>query len=122
MIRLVQVHRFWVYAMMTRAQECAIHWKEPDIYSALETFHEWYQKGIINPDAATLSEARVYNMWRVAQGWETAGITSWGPQMGKEVAVQKVGDTILSNETVRGSLNMVSINTNILKNAFNCWI
>ncbi len=85
--------------------------EEPDIYSALETLHDWYQKGIINPDAATLSEARVYNMWRVAQGWESAGITSWGPQMGKDVAVQKVGDTILSNETVRGSLNMVSINT-----------
>ncbi len=50
-------------------------------------------------------------MWRVAQGWESAGITSWGPQMGKDVVVQKVGDTILSNETVRGSLNMVSINT-----------
>lgn len=85
--------------------------EEPDIYSSLETLHEWYEKGIINPDAATLSEARVYNMWRVAQGWDSAGITSWGPQMGKEVEVQKIGDTILSNETVRGSLNMVSINT-----------
>lgn len=31
--------------------------------------------------------------------------------MGKDVVVQKVGDTILSNETVRGSLNMISINT-----------
>lgn len=85
--------------------------EEPDIYSALETFHEWNQKGIINPDASTLAEARVYNMWRVAQGWESAGATSWGPQMGKEVVVQKVGDTILSNETVRGSLNMISANT-----------
>ena len=85
--------------------------EEPDIYSALETLHDWYQKGIINPDASTLSEARVYNMWRVAQGWESAGITAWGPQMGKDVVVQKIGDTILSNETVRGSLNMVSINT-----------
>lgn len=85
--------------------------EEPEIYSALETLHDWYQKGIINPDASTLSEARVYNMWRVAQGWESAGVTSWGPQMGKEVAVQKIGDTILSNETVRGSLNMISINT-----------
>lgn len=85
--------------------------EEPDIYSALETLHEWYQKGIINPDASALSEARVYNMWRVAQGWESAGITSWGPQMGKDVVVQKVGDTILSNETVRGSINMISINT-----------
>ena len=85
--------------------------EEPDIYSELETLHDWYQKGIINPDASTLSEARVYNMWRVAQGWESAGITSWGPQMGKDVEVQKVGDTILSNETIRGSLNMISINT-----------
>lgn len=85
--------------------------EEDDIYSALETLHEWYQKGIINPDASSLSEARVYNMWRVAQGWESAGVTSWGPQMGKDVAVQKIGDTILSNETVRGSLNMISINT-----------
>lgn len=50
-------------------------------------------------------------MWRVAQGWESAGVTSWGPQMGKDVVVQQVMPTILSNETVRGSLNMVSINT-----------
>ncbi|MDE6603235.1 MAG: ABC transporter substrate-binding protein [Lachnospiraceae bacterium] len=85
--------------------------EEPDIYSALETFHEWYEKGIINPDAATLTEARVYNMWRVAQGWESAAVTAWGPQMGKDVLVQKVGDTILSSETVRGSLNMVSVNS-----------
>lgn len=85
--------------------------EEPDIYSALETFREWNQKGIINPDASTLAEARVYNMWRVAQGWESAAITAWGPQMEKEVVVQKVGDTILSNETVRGSLNMISANS-----------
>lgn len=85
--------------------------EEPDIYSALETFHEWYEKGIINPDAATLTEGRVYNMWRVAQGWESAAVTAWGPQMGKDVVVEKVGDTILSSETVRGSLNMISTNS-----------
>ena len=75
--------------------------EEPDIYSALETFHDWSKKGIINPDAATLTEARVYNMWRIAQGWESAGETAWGPDMGKEVVVQKWGDTILSNEIGR---------------------
>ena len=31
--------------------------------------------------------------------------------MGKDVVVQQIEKTILSNETVRGSLNMVSINT-----------
>ena len=66
--------------------------EEPEIMSALETFHDWYKKGIINPDAPTLTEGRVYNMWRIAQGWESAGKTSWGPQMGKEVVVQKIGD------------------------------
>lgn len=85
--------------------------EEQDIMDQLKIIHEWYQKGIINPDAATLTEGRVYNMWRVAQGWESAGVTSWGPQMGKDVVVQQVMPTILSNETVRGSLNMVSINT-----------
>ena len=85
--------------------------EEPDIYAALETFHDWSKKGIINPDAATLTEARVYNMWRIAQGWESAGETAWGPDMGKEVVVQKWGDTILSNETVRGSMNMISANS-----------
>lgn len=85
--------------------------EQPDIYKALQTVYEWNQKGLVNPDAATLSEARVYNMWRIGQGWETAAYTSWGPQMGKDVAVQKVGDTILSNDTVRGSINMVSTNS-----------
>lgn len=85
--------------------------EEPDVYGALKTVYEWNQKGLINPDAATLSEGRVYNMWRIGQGWESAAYTAWGPQMGKDVVVQKVGDTILSNDTVRGSINMVSTNS-----------
>lgn len=85
--------------------------EQEDVYSALETFHDWSKKGIINPDASAISEARVYNMWRVAQGWESAGKTSWGPQMGSDVEVAKIGDSILSNDTVRGSINMISANT-----------
>ncbi len=85
--------------------------EQPDIYEQLQIIYDWRQKGIINPDAATLTEGRIYNMWRVAQGWESAGKTAWGPQMGKEVVVQQLGETILSNETVRGSLNMVSTNS-----------
>lgn len=85
--------------------------EQDDIFSELETIHEWYQEGVINPDASTLSEGRVYNVWRVAQGWPSAGVTSWGPSMGKDVVVTQVGETILSNDTVRGSLNMISANT-----------
>lgn len=75
--------------------------EEDDVFADLQTFREWYKKGIINPDEATLTEARKYNMWRIAQGWESAGETVWGLDMGKEVTVEKWGDTILSNETVR---------------------
>ncbi len=85
--------------------------EQEDIYKALQTIYEWNQKGLINPDAATLSEARAYNMWRVGQGWPTAAYTSWGPQMGKDVVVEKVGESILSNDTVRGSINMISTNS-----------
>lgn len=85
--------------------------EQPDVYAALETIHEWNEKGIINPDASTITEARVYNMWRWGQGWESAGKTAWGPQMGKDVEVYKIGDSILSNDTVRGSINMISANT-----------
>ena len=73
--------------------------EQDDIYKELETIHQWYKDGIINSDASTLSEGRVYNMWRVAQGWPTAAVTTWGPQMGKDVVVAKHGDTILSNDT-----------------------
>ena len=66
----------------------------------------YYQSGCIYT-----FRGRVYNVWRVAQGWSTAAQTSWGPQMGKDVEVAKIGDTILSNDTVRGSINMISANT-----------
>lgn len=85
--------------------------EQEDILSQLEIIHEWYKKGIINSDAATLAEGRKYNVWRVAQGWPAAAKTSWGPDMGKDVVVAQIGDTIVSNDTVRGSINMVSANS-----------
>jgi len=85
--------------------------EQEDFMANLKTIHEWYNAGIINPDASQLSEGRQYNMWRIAQGWPTAAITVWGPQMGSEVVVAQMGETILSNDTVRGSLNMISANS-----------
>lgn len=85
--------------------------EQEDIMSQLGTLYDWKQKGIINSDAATLSEARVYNMWRIAQGWPSAAKTAWGPQMNKEVVAVQMGDSILSNDTVRGAVNAISANT-----------
>ena len=85
--------------------------EQEDIMSNLETIHQWYVDGIVNADAPTLKERRAYSTWSIAQGWPSAGKTVWGPNMGTEAEVVQFGDTILSNDTVRGSLNCISANT-----------
>lgn len=84
--------------------------EQDDMKQILKTFHEWYNEGIINSDAATRPEDANYKACSIAQGWSGAAITSWGPQLGVECVAQKWGPTIVSNETVRGSLNCISAN------------
>ena len=84
--------------------------EQDDVMGILKTFHDWYNKGIINSDAATHPEENNYKVCGIAQGWSGAAITAWGPQRGAECVAQKWGPTIVSNETVRGSLNCISAN------------
>lgn len=84
--------------------------EQDDVKQILKTFHEWYNEGIINSDAATRPEDANYKACSIAQGWSGAAITSWGPQLGVECVAQKWGPTIVSNETVRGSMNCISAN------------
>ena len=84
--------------------------EQDDMKQILKTFHEWYNEGIINSDAATRPEDANYKACSIAQGWSGAAITSWGPQLGVECVAQKWGPTIVSNETVRGSMNCISAN------------
>lgn len=84
--------------------------EQADIQASLNTFHEWYQAGIINSDAATKPEENAYKPCSVAQGWSGAAVTTWGPNMGVEAAATKLGPTIVSNDTVRGSMNCISAN------------
>lgn len=84
--------------------------EQPDIQASLDTFHQWYTDGIINSDAATKPEENNYKPCSVAQGWSGAAVTTWGPNMGVEAATTKLGPTIVSNDTVRGSMNCISAN------------
>lgn len=84
--------------------------EQDDVKQILKTFHEWYNEGIINSDAATRPEDANYKACSIAQGWSGAATTTWGPQCGVEAVAQKWGPTIVSNETVRGSLNCISAN------------
>lgn len=84
--------------------------EQDDVMANLKLFHEWYNAGIINSDAATKPEESSYKPCHIAQGWSGAATTTWGPQQGVEAVAQKWGPTIVSNETVRGSLNCISAN------------
>ncbi|MGB8452932.1 MAG: ABC transporter substrate-binding protein [Anaerocolumna sp.] len=82
--------------------------EQEDILSQLDTLHQWYEDGIINADAPAVGEVPNYRPFFVAQGWSGAAITTWGPNMGVEAVTSKFIDTIVSNNTVRGSLNGIS--------------
>lgn len=79
--------------------------EQKDVLERLDILHQWYKDGIINADAPTLDEAPYYRAFGIAQGWSTAAKTSWGPKMGVEAVAVQASDTIVSNQTVRGSLN-----------------
>lgn len=83
---------------------------QEDVMANLSLFHQWYNDGIINADAATLPEDNKYKACSIAQGWAGAAATTWGPNMGVEAVAYQWGETVVSNETVRGSLNSISIN------------
>lgn len=82
--------------------------EQPEVMAGLKQLHQWYKDGIINSDAATLAEAPKYRKCFVAQGWSGAAITTWGPQMGVEAIAIQYGDTIVSNDSVQGSMNCIS--------------
>lgn len=81
---------------------------DEDVLTVLDKVHQMYNEGIINGDAPNADDANKYRTFFTAQGWSGAAITSWGPNNGIEncVAVQ-YGDTVVSNTTVRGSLNAI---------------
>lgn len=90
---------------------------QDDVQGYLAIFNSWFKSGIMNADAATLAEAPKYRVFNFGQGWSGAAKTAWGPQMGVEVHATQVFPTVLTNNTVRGSLNSVNANSPYLKEA-----
>lgn len=81
--------------------------KEEQVMNDLKTLHAWYKEGIINPDAPTLAELPTYRTVFTAQGWSSAAKTTWGPNMGVEAVAVQYTEPVVSNGTVRGSLNAI---------------
>ncbi len=76
------------------------------LLAEMDYIHKMYKERLINGDAPNAEETDNYKTFFVAQGWSSAAQTSWGPRFGIDdcIAIQ-FKDTVMSNTTVRGSLN-----------------
>lgn len=81
--------------------------EQKDVMDQFRILHNWYNEGLINADAPTLDAGPTHKAVAIAQGWSSAAKTTWGPNMGVEAEAVQINETIVSNSTVRGSLNAI---------------
>lgn len=81
--------------------------EQEDVLDQLRTLHTWYNDGLINSDANTLDSFQGYCSLGVSQGWPGASV-GWGAGRGAEVVVSQFGDSVLSNDTVQGSMACIN--------------
>ncbi len=85
--------------------------EQEDVLADLRILHNWMNEGLINSDAAVLSEATGMCSLGVAQGWPSAS-KGWGEGRGAEVVVSQFENTVVSNDTVMGSMTCISASSN----------
>lgn len=81
--------------------------EQEDVMEQLRLVHKWYNDGIINSDANTLDFFQGMCSVGFAQGWPAASV-GWGAGRGAEVVVSQYGETVLSNDTVQGSIACIN--------------
>ena len=81
--------------------------EQEDVLEQLRLMHTWYNDGLINSDANTLDSFQGYCSVGVSQGWPAAR-QGWGTGRGVEVVVSQFGETVLSNDTVQGSMACIN--------------
>jgi putative aldouronate transport system substrate-binding protein len=86
--------------------------EQADVLADLAMLQTWMADGLINSDAAVRAEISGEYAMGVAQGWPGAANTTWGPQRGVEVVVSQFEDTVVSNDTVLGSITCISASSN----------
>lgn len=86
--------------------------EQEDIMSELKAVRKLYEAKAINQDAFTLGEvAPVGTICGISQGWPMAAETIWGPQRNINAVTAPYSRTIVSNQSVLGSINSISANS-----------
>ncbi len=89
--------------------------EHPIMQERLDYMHKWYQEGIINPDANTMTETPKGRPFFIGQGFPGAEKT-WAVNEGVEeyVPVQTWGP-MYSTESIQGSMNAIGKNSKYVK-------
>ena len=87
-------------------------YEDEALLSQYRILHQMFQEGLINSDAATRTgEYDGPTVVGTAQGWPSAGVTTWGPSRGEEVVCVQYEDTLVSNGTIMGSMTGINANS-----------
>lgn len=82
--------------------------EQEDVMEQFKIVHQWFSEGLINSDAAVLGDANnTMCTMGVAQGWPAAA-GGWGLSRGADVVVSQFGETVMSNDTIQGSIACIS--------------
>ena len=86
-------------------------YEQADVLADLQVLSDMYANGLINSDAAVLDTFEGMCIVGLAQGWPSAAQTTWGPGRGCDVVVSQYEDTVVSTDTVRGSVLTINANS-----------
>ncbi len=89
--------------------------EHPVMQERLNYMHSWYQDGIINPDAPTMTETPKGRFFMQGQGFPGAEQT-WAVNDGVEAYVTtQVWGPMYSTESIQGSMNAIGKNSKYVK-------
>lgn len=82
-------------------------WEQEDVMENLRLLHKWFNEGLINPDAATLTESAKYRPVSAAQGYPHAD-ADWSRSGGYPVVSHQFFGPAYSTGTIQGSFISIS--------------
>lgn len=91
-------------------------WEDEELVENLRTIHKWFEKGLINPDAATMTELPKYRPVFSAQGYPHAD-ADWSKTSGYPVISKMFFGPAYSTGTIQGSFQVISAGSKHIEEA-----
>lgn len=91
--------------------------EQPDIIEALRYYHNWYDAGIINPDANMVDESPKQRPFFMAQAWPSVAIDYAVSEGVEQYDPVRFFGPSYSTGSIQGSMNAVSANSKYTKEA-----